>query len=229
VEAGRERRPVEGAALVSAPKEHQWSKFWWQDYERDPALRSCSLAAQGLWMRMLCFMHEGDPYGYLTVNGKVPDNKRLAAMIGKTEKEITACLHELDDAGVFSRDGDGTIYSRRLVRDKAVTDEARENGRRGGNPSLKPKPNGPLNPQGNPGGLTPPFSGGVKLQEAKKQKQEAEAKKEPPPRPPPVTGEGRRRRGEPRFSNGFAQIAHELANGGSLDWLPPEDADGTPH
>jgi uncharacterized protein YdaU (DUF1376 family) len=40
---------------------------------------------------------------------------------------------------------------------------------------------------------------------------------------------GRRRRGEPKFSNGFAQIAHDLANGGSLDWLQQEEADGTAH
>jgi hypothetical protein len=53
-------------------------------------------------------------------------------------------------------------------------------------------------------------------------------KEEETPLGPPSKG-GRRRRGEPRFSNGFAQIAHELANGGSLNWLPPEDADGTPH
>jgi len=183
---------------MSADREHRWSKFWWQDYERDPALRACSLAAQGLWMRMLCFMHEGEPYGHLTVNGKVPDAKRLSAMIGKTEKEVTWCLTELDDAGVFSRTADGTIYSRRLVRDKTISDEGRVNGKRGGNPTLKPKPNGPLNPQGNGGGLTPPvMEGGYTLESRSK----SQSQKQETPLSPPFEKGGRRRRGEPR--NGF--------------------------
>jgi hypothetical protein len=141
---------------------HRWSKFWWADYERDPALRGCSLASQGLWMRLLCFMHEGTPYGHLTVNGKVPSAKRIAAMVGKTEREIVACLIELEDAAVFNRTDQGVIQCRRMVRDKAASDAGRAFGAEGGNPILKQGEQDGVNgvPDGGDGGggLTPPVN-----------------------------------------------------------------------
>ena len=134
--------------------EHRWSKFWWQDYEADDALRLCSLAAQGLWMRMLCAMHRGAPYGHLAINGTTPSNRQMSIMLSATEKEVAKLVPELGAAGVLSRNDDGLIYSRRMVRDKAITDEAVANGKRGGNPTLKGN--------GKPGGLTPPDNpGGV--------------------------------------------------------------------
>ena len=154
----------------------RWSKFWWQDYERDPVLRSCSLASQGLWMRMLCFMHEGEPYGHLTMNGKPPTPARLAAMIGKPPKEVIACLAELNEAGVFSINDGGVMFSRRLVRDKTASDAGRAFGVTGGNPSLKAGDNGNSNPPPNDGGLTPPLN--IQEEEEKKEK------KEPPVCPP---------------------------------------------
>lgn len=148
--------------------EHRWSKFWWQDYEGDDALRVVSLAAQGLWMRMLCAMHKGTPYGHLTVNGRAPTARQIAMMASATEREVAKLLTELEEAGVFSRTEEGIIYSRRMVRDKAVSDKAREDGKRGGNPSLR-------NP--NRGGLTPPDNGGGYTLEAEA---EAEAEADTP-------------------------------------------------
>lgn len=133
---------------------HRWSKFWWQDYEADDALRLCSLSAQGLWMRMLCAMHRGMPYGHLAINGATPSNRQMSIMLSATEKEVAKLVPELEKAGVLSRNDDGVIYSRRMVRDKAMSEEAAANGRRGGNPAL--------NGGGKPGGLTPPDNpGGV--------------------------------------------------------------------
>lgn len=131
--------------------EHRWSKFWWADYEGDDALRVVSLAAQGLWMRMLCVMHKGTPYGHLTINGKAPNTRQIAMMASASEREVVKLLAELEESGVFSRTVDGAIFCRRMVRDKAVSDKAREDGKRGGNPALKPH---------DAGGLTPPVKGG---------------------------------------------------------------------
>lgn len=197
---------------MSAPKSHRWSKFWWQDYERDPALRSCSLSAQGLWMRMLCFMHEGEPYGHLTVNNRAPDTKRLAAMIGKSEREVSGGVAELEEAGVFSRNEAGIIYSRRLVRDKEVSDEGREYGSRGGNPSLKPAKTPMVNGGGNQGGLTPQITEGLNLQEA-----EAEERKKNPPKPPLPGG------AEPQAARSKTRIAKTIL---PSNWSPGEDERG---
>ncbi|WP_419905064.1 hypothetical protein [Kiloniella sp.] len=70
-------------------------------------------------------------------------------------------LGELEEAGVFSRDRKGRLYSRRMLRDLKKAGVAQKNGRRGGNPSLlkqrgngvsdkqadKPRDNSGLKPQ----------------------------------------------------------------------------------
>ncbi len=114
-----------------------WSKFWWQDWQRDPALRGCTLAARGLWMEMLAVAHEGDPPGHLTINGNQPTDKQISAIAGCSIKTVKALLAELERNGVFSRTEAGTIYSRRMVRDHEAFLSAVSNGRKGGNPVLK--------------------------------------------------------------------------------------------
>lgn len=104
----------------------RWMKFWPQDWQRDPALRSCSLAARGLWMEMLCVAHEGAPYGHVTINSKAMTSRQIASVAGVTEREAMRLIGELEDAGVFSRTADGVIYSRRMVRDAAATEAGRE-------------------------------------------------------------------------------------------------------
>ena len=94
---------------------HRWMKFWPQDWQSDPGLRSCSMAARGLWIECIAIMHRAEPYGHLAVNGIAPATKRLAGMVGATEREVERLLIELEEAGVFSRDATGTIYSRRAA------------------------------------------------------------------------------------------------------------------
>ena len=132
-----------------------WSKFFWSDWSNDPALRICSLAAQGLWMRMLCIAAEADPTGYVTVNGRPLGVTDIARLAGVTETECESLLAELDRNGVFSRDRKGAIYSRRIVRDAKTAKKNRENGKKGGNPSIG-KDNG------NSEWDNPPVKGGVK-------------------------------------------------------------------
>ena len=117
----------------------RWAKFWWQDWQRDPALRMCSLAARGAWIEMLCLMADADPVGHLLVNGRSPNMRQLSAVLGCSEREASKLVSELEENGVFSRSEDGTIYSRRMVRDKAISDEAAANGKKGGNPNITGK------------------------------------------------------------------------------------------
>lgn len=113
-----------------------WGKFYWSDYASDEALKMCSLAAQGLWMRMLCTMAGSEPYGYLTINGHTLNEVDLAKLYAVAQAEVGDAVAELDRYGVFSRDAKGRIYSRRMVRDAKKAATARKNGKRGGNPSL---------------------------------------------------------------------------------------------
>ena len=118
--------------------DHRWSKFWWSDWQSDPCLRLCSFAAKGLWVDLLSIAFNGQPQGYVTINGRNPTHKEIAAIVGGTrEKEVATLIAELEKNGVFSRSEDGTIYSRRMVKDKQAVEIARQHGQRGGNPILK--------------------------------------------------------------------------------------------
>lgn len=121
-----------------------WSKFFWNDWRADPGLRASSIGARGLWMECLCIAAEADPFGYVLINGRVPDFATLARIAGVAEAEAQSLMAELDQNGVFSRDRNGRIYSRRMVRDAKKAAIARKNGITGGNPSLsKDKGNSP--------------------------------------------------------------------------------------
>jgi len=111
-----------------------WIKFYPSDWRADPALRMCSIGARGLWMEMLCIMHEAG--GYLTVNGKELQPRQLAVLTGSTVDEVASFIEELSDAGVFSRDERGVIFSRRMLKDIAKAEEDRAAGKKGGSPKL---------------------------------------------------------------------------------------------
>lgn len=113
-----------------------WMKFYPTDWRADPALRMCSIGARGLWMEMLCIMHEAEPYGSLRINSRPVTDRQLASLAGASLEEIDGLLIELEEAGVFSRDEDGAIVSRRMQRDKAKADTDKANGKRGGNPKI---------------------------------------------------------------------------------------------
>ena len=114
-----------------------WVKWRFDKWRNDEGLRLCSLAARGLWAELLAIMHGCLPYGHLTVRGKSPTPKQIAALVGNTtEKEVTELIDELEDNGVFSRTADGVIWCRRMVRDNEARETGRNNGLRGGNPTL---------------------------------------------------------------------------------------------
>ena len=113
-------------------------QFYPSDWLRDTALRSCSMGARGLWMDMICYMHEGNPYGHLKVGDKVilPDN--LARMVGETSECVEGWLQELKEANVYDLTTDGVMCSRRMIRDENLRQIRASGGKLGGNPNLKP-------------------------------------------------------------------------------------------
>jgi len=112
-------------------------QFYPADWLRDTALRCCSTGARGLWIDMICYMHEGTPYGHLKVGEKVILPSNLARMVGEPLEVVEGWLHELSTAGVFDIAEDGTVYSRRMIRDEETRQKRAEGGKLGGNPNLK--------------------------------------------------------------------------------------------
>jgi hypothetical protein len=134
-----------------------WGKFFWKDWLTDPALSVCSLAAQGLWMRMLCIMSMSEPRGHFILpppTRQESEAMQVARMFGADARQVSSLLHELERRSVFSRE-DGIIVCRRMVRDaKRVATgaaSARKRWRKGNGPD-RPDPMGnPIGPpMGNP-------------------------------------------------------------------------------
>lgn len=112
-------------------------QFYPADWRKDMALQSCSVAARGLWMDILCIAHECEPYGHLTVNGKPMSAAQIGRHTGLTERECQRLLTELDDAGVPSHTDAGVIYSRRMVRDEDLRKVRAEGGKAGSAHGIK--------------------------------------------------------------------------------------------
>jgi hypothetical protein len=97
--------------------------FYPRDWLVDPNLNSCSLCAQGLWVRMLCYMWESEKRGYLMVGNKALHIEQIVRLVGagNPESEVLYWLSELKDAGVYSETDEGVMYSRRMVDDEGDT------------------------------------------------------------------------------------------------------------
>ena len=132
-------------------------QFYPGDWMKDPSLRACSLATRGLWIDMLCLMHESSRRGYLQHPTSNPVTAaQLARMTGCATDEIDGLLQELETAGVCSRTEHGTYYSRRMVRDENKRKACSEAGKKGGNPTLMGRSKG--GPKGRSKGEITPSS-----------------------------------------------------------------------
>jgi hypothetical protein len=93
------------------------TRWYFNDWENEDGLMLCSMPAQGLWMRMLCLMARATRPGYLEVDGKAVSASELARRTKAPKTGVSRWLRELEQYGVFSRDQDGAIFNRRMVRE----------------------------------------------------------------------------------------------------------------
>ncbi|SPF45534.1 hypothetical protein SBA4_3390023 [Candidatus Sulfopaludibacter sp. SbA4] len=95
------------------------------DFERD--LAGNSLAAQGLWIRMLGWMHHNEAHrGFLELpNGEPMTEKQISLRIGRSIKEVRPLLGELKSFGVFSVTPSGALYCRRMARETHISEVRR--------------------------------------------------------------------------------------------------------
>lgn len=104
--------------------------FFPNDWLASIDLAACSLAAQGLWMRIFCMSFVSPKRGALLLSSGVKiDSEILTRLIqgGYKKNVIDELLNELENNGVFSRLEDGTIINRRLYfseqRKKEISDK----------------------------------------------------------------------------------------------------------
>jgi hypothetical protein len=106
-------------------------QFYPADWRKDVELRSCSVAARGLWIDMLCIAHECEPYGHLTVNGRPMTCAQIAGQVGLTAAQCKTLIDELVENGVARRTDDGTLYNKRMVEDEDLRNRRAEGGKAG--------------------------------------------------------------------------------------------------
>lgn len=167
-------------------KKLPYGKWFWRDWMSDLELRSCSPAARGIWMDMLCVAAHADPVGYVAISGKGLDDVGIAKLSSITLEEAKRLRTELETAGVFSRNRVDIIYCRRMVRDAKRKRTAVENGRKGGNPNLRKRKANPATdkPDDNRGTIPPPNDYAIQPPQAEINPQSPETRVQ---RPIPLT------------------------------------------
>lgn len=106
-------------------------QFYPGDWRKDVELRSCSIAARGLWIDIMCIAHDCEPYGFLMVNGRPMTAAKIAGQVGLTESQCRKLVDELIANGVARVNAEGVIYSKRMVDDEALRNRRAEGGKAG--------------------------------------------------------------------------------------------------
>lgn len=115
-----------------------------QDFMTDEKLAECSAQTTGVYIRLMCLMHKGNPYGTFLLNQKYKQNEsmclnfacNLARHLPYSISEIESSLEELLRNGIVYIDGD-RLCQKRMVRDGEISLKRSESGRLGGNPYLR--------------------------------------------------------------------------------------------
>lgn len=94
-------------------------QFYPKDWMTDDGLKVCSLAAQGLWINLLCQMFFSPVRGALLhANGIQKSVEDITNYTYKTNtKVIQNLIKELEDNRVFDRLENGTIVNRKMYRE----------------------------------------------------------------------------------------------------------------
>lgn len=135
------------------------STWYFNDWENDEKLRPCSLAAQGLWMRLLCIAARSPEPGIVQIGSQNSSHPHgltlLASAVGRSPQEIAPLIDELLASGAASRDRKGRVYCRRMVRKAKVSLVRSEAGKKGAavtNGRITFIPPEPGKPPSKPGG-----------------------------------------------------------------------------
>lgn len=109
-------------------------QFYPGDWMKDPDLRRCSLFARGLLADLLCLCHESARRGVLCDHRGEPwTNLEIRQAVGALDEEqFLEALNELESKNVLSRDDNGCLLSRRMVRDEEKRQTCKQNGSKGG-------------------------------------------------------------------------------------------------
>ncbi|MBL8186559.1 MAG: hypothetical protein JNK38_01055 [Acidobacteria bacterium] len=112
-------------------------QFYPADWRKDPGVQSLSFHDRGVWLEIICLMHESEQRGRLLLNGKPMPDEALARLLGLDKQIVTKTISTLLEYGVASIDPEtGALMNRRMVRDENLRAVRQAAGKMGGNPAL---------------------------------------------------------------------------------------------
>ena len=111
-------------------------QFYPADWLNNIPLQSCSLAARGLLINMMCVMHQSEKYGYFLIRDKKPTPKQSQLCLKCDTKSFSRCIKELLETKCIRIDDNGVYYCRRMIEDEKLREIRRVAGGKGGNPKL---------------------------------------------------------------------------------------------
>ncbi len=112
-------------------------QFYPADWLNDLKLQTCSPASKGTLIDLMCLMHQSKKYGYLIINGSIPDHKTIIKLLRTHHRTFKKALTELLYCGALKQDEDGCLYCNRMVEDHKKREAAKVYGSQGGSPKFK--------------------------------------------------------------------------------------------
>ena len=107
-------------------------QFYVGDWRKDPGVQALDYETRGVWVEILCLMHESSDRGRLVLpDGRPFPDEGIARNLGLDLFAWQAKRRLLIDYGVAS-EKDGVLYNRRMVKDERLRDLRAAAGRKGG-------------------------------------------------------------------------------------------------
>lgn len=114
-----------------------YDTVFWNDLEGDEHLKTCSLAAKGLWTCHLLPAAARSPERGVIIIGSWPSKvdgdlpMALSNSVGGSPDVIAVLLGELVNSGAGSIDGQGRLFNRRMVRARKLSEARSKAGKTG--------------------------------------------------------------------------------------------------
>jgi hypothetical protein len=109
--------------------------FFWNDWDNEPGMKFCGLAAQGLWLKMLSLAARSREYGVVLLGDHPSSREDLPALLapscGETPATIDKLIDDLITFKVASVDDHGRIFNRRMLVEAKLSAERSVAGRKG--------------------------------------------------------------------------------------------------
>jgi hypothetical protein len=105
--------------------------FYTGDWLKDANVQSLDYFEQGVWMKLLCFMHQSEKRGKLSLNGKPMNVRNISKLLGLDIEKTEYCIGELLDSGTMSVDNEGFYVCRRMVKEQELSEVRKEAGKLG--------------------------------------------------------------------------------------------------